>query len=327
MGHVLLLSAWSVHATTEANRCVQHTQEVVLTSLSIGFMSNSPLLFGQGGGEEEEETSVSCVTRSVTALYQNNLSSYGDNKEDFSDLPPNQRKKRLQMKIEEILAKIQQETAARDGLMKMKGVYEANPSMGDPMTIEGQLNASSHNLEKLRLELHKYQGFLEEVEGGSPANRRHNAGTPQHNGIQRQHRNSGGSGGEEESLSRSASDSSVSANHNHKQSAPGTPLPAHGCSDSPESGLGTSHTSLPDSDDAPHTEYYDGELLPPLGTCRALYPFEATSEGSIPMNDGEELLIIEHDQGDGWTRVRRQNDLEEGFVPTSYIECTVISNC
>ncbi|XP_046670804.1 formin-binding protein 1-like isoform X1 [Homalodisca vitripennis] len=258
---------------------------------------------------------------------KNNLSSYGDNKEDFSDLPPNQRKKRLQMKIEEILAKIQQETAARDGLMKMKGVYEANPSMGDPMTIEGQLNASSHNLEKLRLELHKYQGFLEEVEGGSPANRRHNAGTPQHNGIQRQHRNSGGSGGEEESLSRSASDSSVSANHNHKQSAPGTPLPAHGCSDSPESGLGTSHTSLPDSDDAPHTEYYDGELLPPLGTCRALYPFEATSEGSIPMNDGEELLIIEHDQGDGWTRVRRQNDLEEGFVPTSYIECTVISNC
>lgn len=46
------------------------------------------------------------------------------------------------------------------------------------------------------------------------------------------------------------------------------------CSDSPESGLGASHTSLPDSDDAPHSEYYDIELLPPLGTCRALYPFE-----------------------------------------------------
>ncbi|XP_054270179.1 formin-binding protein 1-like isoform X3 [Macrosteles quadrilineatus] len=261
---------------------------------------------------------------------KNNLSSYGDNKEDFSDLPPNQRKKRLQMKIEEILAKIQQETAARDGLMKMKGVYESNPSMGDPMTIEGQLNASSHNLEKLRQELQKYQGYLEEVEGGggSPANRRHNNSTNNvnTNGLQRLHRNSGGSGGEEESLSRSASDSSV-ANHNHKQSAPGTPLPQHGCSDSPESGLGTSHTSLPGSDDAPQTEYYDMELLPPLGTCRALYPFEATSEGSIPMSDGEELLIIEVDQGDGWTRVRRMNDLEEGFVPTSYIESTVISNC
>uniref|UniRef100_A0A1B6CBX1 Formin-binding protein 1-like n=1 Tax=Clastoptera arizonana TaxID=38151 RepID=A0A1B6CBX1_9HEMI len=257
---------------------------------------------------------------------KNNLSSYGENKEDFSDLPPNQRKKKLQMKIEEINAKIQQESAARDGLMKMKGVYEANPTMGDPMTIEGQLNASGHNLDKLRQELHKYQGYLEDVEGGSPAGRRH-INPPHHNninGVQRQHRNSGGSGGEEGSLSRSASDSSVSAtNHNHKQSAPGTPLPSHG----PESGLGTSHTSLPDSDDAPATDYYDGELLPPLGTCRALYPFEATSEGSIPMIEGEELLIIEHDQGDGWTRVRRQIDNEEGFVPTSYIECHIFAQC
>lgn len=250
---------------------------------------------------------------------------FSSNKEDFSDLPPNQRKKKLQMKIEEILSKIQQETAARDGLMKMKGVYEANPAMGDPMSVEGQLNASGHNLDKLRQELHKYQGYLEEVEGGSPAGRRH-YNAPQHNnvnGLQRQHRNSGGSGGEEESLSRSASDSSVSANHNHKQSAPGTPLPSHG----PESGIGTSHTSLPDSDDAPPPDYYDGELLPPLGTCKALYPFEATSEGSIPMVDGEELLIIEHDQGDGWTRVRRQTDNEEGFVPTSYIECHLYSQC
>lgn len=46
----------------------------------------------------------------------------------------------------------------------------------------------------------------------------------------------------------------------------------------------------------------------------------ATSEGSIPMFDGEQLLIIEQDQGDGWTRVRRQPpNVEEGFVPTSYI--------
>jgi SH3 domain. len=45
------------------------------------------------------------------------------------------------------------------------------------------------------------------------------------------------------------------------------------------------------------------------------------------MHDGEELHIIELDQGDGWTRVRRQSDMEEGFVPTSYIECTLFSSC
>lgn len=39
------------------------------------------------------------------------------------------------------------------------------------------------------------------------------------------------------------------------------------------------------------------------------------------MAQDEELHLIELDQGDGWTRVRRiLGDMEEGFVPTSYIE-------
>lgn len=50
--------------------------------------------------------------------------------------------------------------------MKMKGVYEQNPALGDPMSIEGQLNESGHKLDKLRQELQKYQGYLEEaIEG------------------------------------------------------------------------------------------------------------------------------------------------------------------
>lgn len=46
----------------------------------------------------------------------------------------------------------------------------------------------------------------------------------------------------------------------------------------------------------------------------------APSEGSISMDEGEEFNIVEQDQGDGWLRVRRSNG-EEGFVPTSYVEC------
>lgn len=37
------------------------------------------------------------------------------------------------------------------------------------------------------------------------------------------------------------------------------------------------------------------------------------------MTDKELFDVVELDQGDGWTRVRRAN-LEEGFVPTSYLE-------
>ena len=36
------------------------------------------------------------------------------------------------------------------------------------------------------------------------------------------------------------------------------------------------------------------------------------------MADNEVFDVVELDQGDGWTRVRRPN-LEEGFVPTSYL--------
>ena len=46
----------------------------------------------------------------------------------------------------------------------------------------------------------------------------------------------------------------------------------------------------------------------------------APNEGSIPMKVGEELHIMEQDQGDGWTQVRHPTGGEMGFVPTSYIE-------
>ncbi|XP_078045515.1 formin-binding protein 1-like Cip4 isoform X1 [Augochlora pura] len=279
----------------------------------------------------------------VCIALKNNVPGYGDGaKEDCSDLPPNQRKKRLQQRLDEIQAKIQQETAARDGLMKMKGVYEQNPALGDPMSIEGQLNQSSNKLDKLGAELAKFQGYLEEAmrAGVSLSSPSQAPRKPTSNGSATRplsSRRSSHSGGEE-SLSRSASDSSVSnANANqpiHKKSAPGTPQPTHGpirhafrftvlmhsSTNSPESGLGESRTSLPGSGGE---EYYVDEIdaQPPLGTCRALYPFDATSEGSIPMFDGEELYMIELDQGDGWTRVRRISQPIEGFVPTSYIEC------
>ena len=49
-------------------------------------------------------------------------------------------------------------------------------------------------------------------------------------------------------------------------------------SNSPESGISTSHTSLPDSDfehiDENNGDFYDQDPLPVLGTCEALYPFD-----------------------------------------------------
>lgn len=71
-----------------------------------------------------------------------NAQSNAEPKEDYSDLAPNQRRKKLQQRLDEINTRILQETATRDGLMKMKGVYEQNRALGDPLSIEGQLTES-----------------------------------------------------------------------------------------------------------------------------------------------------------------------------------------
>ncbi|KAH8390562.1 hypothetical protein KR215_005198 [Drosophila sulfurigaster] len=281
------------------------------------------------------------ILNSIFGSNKNSLTADGQ-KEDYSDLPPNQQRKKLQAKIAELQHKVDQETNTRDGLMKMKIVYEANSSLGNPMTVEGQLNESEHELEKLKNDLKKYQGYLDKANQLQVAN---NSPQSNRNQLQNGHRTSRHSNGSASaddhndgddqpddagSLSRSDSEDNVAQiqnghNNNNNGSA------------SPESGLGTSHTSLPGSGQGSANENAMGEetcyeteveLLQPLGTCRALYPFEATSEGSIPMNEGEELQVIENDQGDGWTRVRRPNNSngwDEGFVPTSYIECTLFA--
>ncbi|XP_021698146.1 formin-binding protein 1-like isoform X10 [Aedes aegypti] len=259
------------------------------------------------------------------ASNKNNLSTDGM-KEDFSDLPPTQRRKKLAGKVQELQQKVAQEQAASEGLMKMKGVYEANSLLGDPRSVEEQLNESVNKLDKLRMELQRYQKLLDQANSQTIVQH-----SPQANRVIQN--------GQRSSSLSNYRHSNGSNHHDHHNDDHGEDHPDHDAgslsssSASPESGLGTSHTSLPGSgqgstNDQPINDemYYEAEALPPLGTCKALYPFDATSEGSIPMSEGEELLVIELDQGDGWTRVRRlcgPNGWEEGFVPTSYIESTL----
>ena len=40
---------------------------------------------------------------------------------------------------------------------KMVGVYQQNPSLGDPNTIQQQLNENGKELDTVNVELHKFQ--------------------------------------------------------------------------------------------------------------------------------------------------------------------------
>uniref|UniRef100_A0A8C2ZJZ1 Formin binding protein 1 n=1 Tax=Cyclopterus lumpus TaxID=8103 RepID=A0A8C2ZJZ1_CYCLU len=208
----------------------------------------------------------------------------GSGPEDFSHLPPEQRRKKLLGKMEDLNKDIQKEMDQRDALTKMKDVYVKNPQMGDPASVDPRLSEIALNIEKLQFEAQKFEVsrcvYCVRVcvcvcvcwSLSSPD----------------------GSYTEEQN-----SETQVKANVNPV-------LPT---------------SSTPEFDD----EFDDEETLPTIGTCKALYPFEGHNEGTISVAEGELLYVIEEDKGDGWTRVRRNED-EEGYVPSSYVEVFLETN-
>lgn len=86
--------------------------------------------------------------------------------EDFSHLPPEQRKKKLQAKIDENTKELLKAQDQGGALQKMKGVYEKNPQMGDPSSLEPQITETAQNIGRLRADLAKYETWLSEAVGG-----------------------------------------------------------------------------------------------------------------------------------------------------------------
>lgn len=48
----------------------------------------------------------------------------------------------------------------RDALNKMKDVYEKNPQMGDPSSLQPKISETICNMEKLRSEIHKNEVMM-----------------------------------------------------------------------------------------------------------------------------------------------------------------------
>ncbi|XP_035377091.1 formin-binding protein 1 isoform X16 [Electrophorus electricus] len=223
----------------------------------------------------------------------------GVNPEDCSHLPPEQRRKKLQAKIDDISKDIQKEMDQRDALTKMKDVYVKNPQMGDPSSVDPRLAEIAQHIDKLQTELQKFEGWLAEVEGrmpvrSEPTNRQSSVYDRQSN--------------------------TPPANNNCAQDRESSPDGSYTEEQSSEVQTKVqTDTEFDDFDDA------EEDLLPTIGTCKALYPFEGNNEGTLTLAEGEVLFVIEEDKGDGWTRVRR-NEEEEGYIPTSYVEVFLDTN-
>uniref|UniRef100_A0A672G113 Formin binding protein 1a n=1 Tax=Salarias fasciatus TaxID=181472 RepID=A0A672G113_SALFA len=88
-------------------------------------------------------------------------------KTDCSNLQPEQRRKKLQSRIENISQEIQREREQRDALLKMVQVYQLSPQLGDVDSLEPRLEEVKQSLQRLEEELHRNQrSVLVWVPGG-----------------------------------------------------------------------------------------------------------------------------------------------------------------
>ncbi|XP_040387468.1 formin-binding protein 1 isoform X28 [Cygnus olor] len=259
-------------------------------------VSESSLSNSRGDGKSEPKFGGKSKGKLWPFIKKNKLSlKLGAGPEDFSNLPPEQRRKKLQQKVDELNKDIQKEMDQRDALTKMKDVYIKNPQMGDPASVDHRLAELGQNIEKLRLEVQKFEGWLAEVEGRLPMR------------TEQARRQSG--------LYEAQNTSAVNSCAQDRESSP------DGSYTEEQSQETEMKVPATDFDD----EFDDEEPLPTIGTCKALYTFEGQNEGTISVAEGEMLYVIEEDKGDGWTRIRRNED-EEGYVPTSYVEVYLDKN-
>ncbi|XP_053552152.1 formin-binding protein 1 isoform X10 [Bombina bombina] len=256
------------------------TQSIMKRTVSDNSLSNA-----KTDGKSEPKISG----KSRGKLWPFIKKNKGATPEDFSNLPPEQRRKKLQQKVDEINKEIQKEIDQRDALTKMKDVYTKNPQMGDAASVAQKLIEIGNTIEKLRIEAQKFESWLAEVEGRLPAR---NDSSRRQSGLYETQ--------------------NTPTVNNCAQDRESSPDGSYTEDQSQETEVKVTPTEFDD-------DFDDEETLPTIGTCKALYAFDGENEGTISVTEGEVLSVIEEDKGDGWTRIRRSEE-EEGYVPTSYIE-------
>ncbi|KAL1237277.1 Formin-binding protein 1-like [Trichinella spiralis] len=212
---------------------------------------------------------------------------WSEDKKDFNELPPSQQCKRIQAKLRECERVIEKKHSEKQGLLKMITLYTEKP----------------------QYELHRLKSLLSEASSRLNVPINAAVGIPVVPSVRPLKRSS-------------VSDDSLSHNSDISQ--------RNSSSQDINSFTNvTSEGSLPhvDSDScesANNNMYYNQDMdsVIILGKAVALYDFDGTTEGTTSVHENEQLLVLEIDTGDGWTKIRKVNSTtseSDGFVPTSYL--------
>uniref|UniRef100_UPI00358DFEB5 formin-binding protein 1-like isoform X2 n=1 Tax=Myxine glutinosa TaxID=7769 RepID=UPI00358DFEB5 len=234
--------------------------------------------------------------------------------ESVMDLPPHKRRQFLQQQIDNASRDLQHLTDERDGLMRLRDAYSATLGVGDPHTVDPQLQIVQQKIIKLQHWMRKQEGYLSEC--GDESSIRGSGRRVSGSDLGEDYR-----GEQRHGAVTSLSDKLVPGGHGAVTSLSDKLVPGSASND-----LGKEMSPASHYDDQFDDEFDDDiEEAPTTGTalgngqqCRALYPFNGEASDSLSMKEDECFMVLNADSGDGWTCVSRGE--EQGYVPTSYLE-------
>ncbi|CAB3400810.1 unnamed protein product [Caenorhabditis bovis] len=218
---------------------------------------------------------------------------------DYGTLPPQQRARKLASKINELEKERDRAVQSREGVTKMQAAYRENPKLGNPSDCDPQLMQYTREIDALSNQIQKFRLILDDV-----------------NSLLG---NTGSVGGSDtppsvRSVSSASSGVTSRANTIHDTNRTNRRLSF--------TGSGGSEEPVVNGNGNGKDELYEECSIPVLGKAVAQFNFDGAQEGTIRIDAGEELLLIEKDEGDGWTRVRKTDNSMDGFVPSSYLKVT-----
>lgn len=204
-------------------------------------------------------------------------------------LTPGQKIRTCKKKVQQLESQVAQLKNSREGMAKMVDVYRQNPSLGDPNTIEQQLSENAKELDSLNVDLHKYQCYLAALENrdAPPA---------------------------PEVYSKAGKVQPPPAPTGDFPDAAPVAAPAPAAGSVPPPPAPPPALLVPPTEEPDDEEFEEEEIQ-----CKVIYDFQATNEGELSVNEGDELVVLEQDyDNSGWTKVLKDDD--EGYVPSAYIE-------
>lgn len=245
----------------------------------------------------------------------------------YPNLPPAQRIKKFQEQIQNCRNEFDRQQKAKEGLVKMRLVFQKTPQFGDEHDVTQQIATIDGKLDELTAEIRQFESFINDIERvqtnnssdiDSPLRSRISYGSDQSISQEQTY----GSVVEAKRSSPDEQQFATTAELHEEQNVYNHSI----ASSSNEYHCLPSVASLTiDQTDEQNGSFEDDDLDRKASRkAFALYRFTGQSAdgceyvNAVTIDADECVKILEDDQGDGWTRIEKF-DGTNGFVPSSYL--------